>query len=113
MGALQHKVRNPAHPEGSMVQGVVSDEIGNFISEYMSNAKLIGLPSSRREGRLDGKGTSGSKMIYTTQQLRLQAHLYVLHHMTDVNPYVDEHMTDLRAKNPLKGDRALMVLVDT
>ena len=92
------------------MQGVVGDEIGNFISEYIANARPIRLPSSRHEGRLDGMGTSGSKLIYPSQELRSKAHLYVLHHMTDVNPYVDEHMIELRAKNPSKGDRALMIL---
>ena len=32
MGVLQNKVRNPAQPEGSMIQGTVSDEISNFIA---------------------------------------------------------------------------------
>ena len=46
MGVLQNKVRNPAQPEGSMIQGTVSDEISNFIAEYLAMAKPIGLPTS-------------------------------------------------------------------
>ena len=34
MGVLQNKVRNPAQPEGSIIQGTISDEIVNFIAEY-------------------------------------------------------------------------------
>ena len=40
----------------------------------------------------------------------LQAHLYVLHHVSDVHPYLDEHMSCLRAEFPSKGERALMQL---
>ena len=60
MGVLQNKVRNPAQLKGSMIQGIMSDEIGNFIAEYMVVAKPIGLSTSRHEGRLEGKGTIGS-----------------------------------------------------
>ena len=63
MGLLQNKVRNPAHPKESMIQGTVSDEISNFIAEYMAMAKPIRLPTSRHEGRLEGKETIGSKSI--------------------------------------------------
>ncbi|XP_021746079.1 uncharacterized protein LOC110711949 [Chenopodium quinoa] len=38
MGTLQHKVRNPSHPEGSMIQGIVAEEIGNFVAEYVAVA---------------------------------------------------------------------------
>ena len=43
MGVLQNKVRNSAQLEGSMIQGTMSDEIGNFIAEYMAMTKPIGL----------------------------------------------------------------------
>ena len=66
MRVLQTKVRNLAQPEGSMIQSIVSDEIGNFIAEYMAMANPIGLPTSRHEGRLKGKRT-----IATTTLLNL------------------------------------------
>ena len=55
-------MRNLAQPEG-MIQGTVSDEIGKFVVEYMAMAKPIRLPTSQNEGRLEGKGTIGSKSI--------------------------------------------------
>ncbi|XP_021717904.1 uncharacterized protein LOC110685685 [Chenopodium quinoa] len=103
MGTLQHKVRNPAHPEGSMIQGIVAEEIGNFVAEYVAVAEPIGLPTSRHEGRLDGHDTLGSKRF-------LQAHLFVLHHVAEVHPYLDEHMDSLRAEFPSKRERVLMQL---
>ena len=63
MGTLQDKVRNRAHPEGSMMQGTVGEEIGNFVADYIALAQPIGLPTSRHEGRLDGQGTIGSKRM--------------------------------------------------
>ncbi|XP_021728353.1 uncharacterized protein LOC110695429, partial [Chenopodium quinoa] len=110
MGTLQHKVRNPAHPEGSMIQGIVAEEIGNFVAEYVAVAEPIGLPTSRHEGRLDGHGTLGSKRISPTHDQFLQAHLFVLHHVAEVHPYLEEHMDSLRAEFPSKGERGLMQL---
>ena len=47
-----------------MIQSTMSDEIGNFIAEYMAMAKPIGLLTSRHEGRLAGKGTIDSKSMH-------------------------------------------------
>jgi hypothetical protein len=77
-------VRIPAQPEGSMIQGTVSDEIGNFIAEYMAMTKPIGLPISRHEGRLEGKGIIGSKSNTPPRDRLLQAHQYVLCHISEV-----------------------------
>ena len=93
-----------------MIQSTVSDEIDNFIAEYMAMAKPIGLPTSRHEGRLEGKGTIGSKTITPSRDSLLQAHLYVLHHISEVHPFLNEHFDILRAKYPSKGDKALMQL---
>ena len=56
-----------------MIQGNVSDEIGNFISEYMAMAKPIDLSTSRHEGSLEGKRTIGSKSITPPRDNLLQA----------------------------------------
>ena len=93
-----------------MIQGIVAGEIGNFVADYIAVAKPIGIPTSRHEGRLDGHGTIGSKRMSTDREKFLQAHLYVLHHVADVHPYLDEHMASLRDEFPLKGERELMQL---
>ena len=110
MGTLQDKVRNPAHPEASIVQGIVSDEVGNFIVEHLDIAEPIGLPTSRHDGRLEGKGTIGSKLMVPSRESRMQAHLYVLHHVPEVHPYLNEHMDILRAQHSSRTSRALMQL---
>ncbi|XP_056698499.1 uncharacterized protein [Spinacia oleracea] len=109
MGCMQRKVRNPARPEASMIQGTVSAEIGAFIAEYMSRAEPIGLPKSRHEGRLEGKGTIGAKDISAPLEKQMQAHLCVLQQLTEVSPYLEKHMQELRARNPTKTERALVL----
>ena len=106
MGKLGKKARNLARPEASMVQGTVSEEIGEFIAEFMASAEPIGLPRSLHEGRLKGKGTIGAKDIVVCLEKQVQAHLFVLHHVTEVNPYLEEHMSELRVQHPSKGERA-------
>ncbi|XP_021838106.2 uncharacterized protein [Spinacia oleracea] len=110
MGVLQDKVRNPAQPEGSMIQGNVGEEVGNFVAEYLAKPEPIGLPTSRHEGRLEGKGTIGSKLISPPTHKLLQAHLYVLHHILAVHPYLVMHKQELANEYPSKGERELTQL---
>ena len=91
-----------------MIQRTVSDEIGNFIAKYMAMAKSIGLPTSRYEGRLQGKETIGSKSITPPRESLLQADLYGLHYILEVHTFLNEHFDIFRAKYPSKGDRALI-----
>ena len=88
----------------------MSDEISNFIAEYMAMTKPIGLSTSQHEGRLEGKGTIGFKSITPPRDSLLHAHLYVLHHIPKIHPFLNEHFDILRAKYPSKGDRPLMQL---
>lgn len=57
---LQNEVRNPAKVEGTMIHGIVSDDIG------MAIAKPILLPATRYEERLKGKGNNWLKIDHTT-----------------------------------------------
>ena len=110
MGTLQDKVRNPAHPESSIVVNTVTEEIGEFISEFMSKLGPIGLPISRHEGRLGGVGIIGKKEIMPSQKLRDKAHLYILHHVMKVHPYLDRHLRELACQFPDLRERDLTVL---
>ena len=40
-------------PKDSVIQGIMSDESGNFIVEYMASTKHIGHLTSRYNGRLE------------------------------------------------------------
>ncbi|KAL6538915.1 hypothetical protein OROMI_025241 [Orobanche minor] len=57
MGILKGRVRNLAKPEASIVQKTVAEEVTAWCSEYLAGAQEIGVPKSRHEGRLEGKGT--------------------------------------------------------
>jgi hypothetical protein len=53
---LRKYVHNQSLPEGCMVQGWATEEVIEFIIDYM-NIQAIGKPISRHEGHLSGKGT--------------------------------------------------------
>src|SRR3954471_8976042 len=67
--------------------------------------KKIGLPQLRYEGRLTGKGTLGKGSIICRDGYSWsKAHYTVLQNSTLVDPYVDEHMNNLRSKHPEQSD---------
>ncbi|XP_074296971.1 uncharacterized protein LOC141627640 [Silene latifolia] len=107
MKPLAAYVRNQNRPEGCMIQGYIAEEALQFVNEYMSNVEPIGLPTSRHEGRLQGQGTLGKKVVTANPETLDQAHLYILQHMVDVHPYLEKHQTLLSAQNPSKGERWL------
>jgi Domain of unknown function (DUF4218) len=107
MGHLKGLVRSRSRPEGSIVEGYISEEVLEF---YIDNLKgvegvqHIGLPKSRHESRLVEHGTIGFDVVNIDYNLQEQAHLMVLHHMAVVAPYVSEHLSDLREQYPGKGE---------
>ena len=62
IGGLRKKVKNLARPEGSIIQAMVTEEIGEFCSEFIAELGSIRLPQSRHEGRLVSKGIVGFKI---------------------------------------------------
>jgi hypothetical protein len=56
MTVLKKYVRNRSHPEGCMVQGWATEEVIEFVVNYM-DLQAIGKPISRHEGHLSRKGT--------------------------------------------------------
>ncbi|KAL8128020.1 hypothetical protein AgCh_014813 [Apium graveolens] len=73
--------------------------------KLLASTNPVGIPRSRHEGRLDGQGTVGHKMITPGAEMLDIAHLFVLQHMTEVNPYLQEHILEIRRKNPSKGGK--------
>jgi hypothetical protein len=61
MGVLKKYVRNCARPEGSISKGYGTEEVIEFFVDFLPDLKPIGVPKSRYEGRLTGKGTLGRK----------------------------------------------------
>jgi hypothetical protein len=57
MGVLKKYVHNHARPEGSIAKGYGIAEIIEFCIDFIPDLDPIGVPESRHEGRLSGKGT--------------------------------------------------------
>ena len=104
MGILKKYVRNRSRPEGSIVQGYTTEEVVEFCIDYMEQLNPIGVPTSRHEGRLDGKGTIGRKSIIADFDTLSKAHFTVLHHMNEVEPHIQVHKDVLRRENPGRTD---------
>jgi hypothetical protein len=62
---LNGYVSTHARPEASMVEGYLTEEAiefgGPFCNRVLKDQVAIGLPSSRHEGRLNGRGRMGKK----------------------------------------------------
>ena len=105
MGVLKKYVRNRARPEGSISKGYGTEEVIEFCVDFLPDLKPIGVPESRYEGRLTGKGTLGRKAnVCMDGHSFSQAHYTVLHNSTVVAPYIVRHKNILRSENPGKAD---------
>nr|AAL77145.1 Putative TNP-like transposable element [Oryza sativa Japonica Group]AAP52250.1 transposon protein, putative, CACTA, En/Spm sub-class [Oryza sativa Japonica Group] len=105
MGVLKKYVRNRARPEASIAKGYGTKEVIEFCVEFIEDLRPIGVPESRHEGRLRGKGTLGRKAIMTVDNnLFRKAHFTVLQHSSLVAPYIEEHLALVRARNIGKSD---------
>src|ERR1041385_6367486 len=110
MGVLKKYVRNRARPEGRISKGYGTEEVIEFCVDFIPDLKLIGVPESRYEGRLSGKGTLGKKSkIFQDGHSLTQAHYTVLRTSTFVQPYIEEHMNVLRSKFPGEDDQWIQV----
>nr|CAE05049.2 OSJNBa0049H08.10 [Oryza sativa Japonica Group] len=69
MGVLKKYVRNRARPEASIAKGYGTEEVIEFCVEFIEDLRPIGVPESRHEGRLQGKGTLGRKAIMTGYEI--------------------------------------------
>jgi hypothetical protein len=61
---LKKYIHNRARPEGSISKGYGTEEVIEFCVDFIPDIKSIGVPESRHEGRLRGKGTLGKKSMY-------------------------------------------------
>jgi hypothetical protein len=110
MGVLKKYVHNRARPEGSISKGYGTEEVIEFCVDFLPDLKPIGVPESRYEGRLTGKGTLGRKaMVCRDRHSFYQAHYTVLHNSIMVAPYIEEHKNIVRSINPGKSDSWIKV----
>src|ERR1041384_5345120 len=108
MGVLKKYVCNRARPEGSISMGHQTEDVIGFCVDFIPGLKKIGLPQSRYEGRLTGKGTLGKgSIICRDGNSWSKAHYTVLQNSTLVDPYVDEHMNSLRSTHPGQSENLI------
>ncbi|XP_040376344.1 uncharacterized protein LOC102707560 [Oryza brachyantha] len=98
------RISRTSHPEGSIVESYTNEEVIDFCVDYLSETSSIGLPRSHHEGRLDGVGIVGRKIVRMDRKVYDKTHFTVLTHMTEVVSYVDEHLGFLRHDNPGRSD---------
>jgi len=104
MGVLKKCVRNHARPEGSIASAYGTEEVIDFCVDFIDDLKPIGVPESRYEGRLNGKGTLGKKShICTDDDSFKKAHYAVLQQSSLVDPYIEEHKKILTSEFPEKS----------
>ncbi|XP_066357058.1 uncharacterized protein [Miscanthus floridulus] len=95
----------PPHPEGSIAQGYGTEEVIEFCVDFIPDIAPIGVPESRHEGRLSGKGTLGKKTyIGMEDDYFNKAHYTVLQNSSLVHPYIEIHKEFLRSKFPGKTE---------
>ncbi|XP_015637678.1 uncharacterized protein [Oryza sativa Japonica Group] len=101
MSVLKGYVRNRAHPEGSMIEGYTTKEVVECCIDYMKDAEPIGVTLPLHEGRLAGTGIVGKKRFYDEDFKDVaEAHSSILQQLAIVEPYIQEHMNEIRARNP-------------
>jgi hypothetical protein len=61
MAVLKKYVRNHSSPEGCIAKGYRTEEEIEFCVDFIDDLSSIGVPMSRHEGRLKGKGTLRKK----------------------------------------------------
>jgi len=108
MKILKGYVKNPYRPKTSIIERYIVEEAIEFCTTYMSQVDVIGVPRSRYEGRQDGKGTRGVRIVQNDQQQVLQAHLYILNNTDYALPYIDEHKILLKTMNPRSNEKWLL-----
>jgi hypothetical protein len=98
-------VLNHARPEGSIAKGYVTEEVIEFCVDFVDSIDSIGVPVSRHEGSLLGKGTIGRKACFSNDtDLLNKAHLAFLQQSTLVTPYIEEHKQIISSQNPTKTE---------
>ena len=83
----------------------MTEEVIEFCFDYVDELCPIGVPLSRHEGRLIGKGTLGRKSVNCNDHAMLsKAQLTVLQQSALVAPCMEEHKQMVRSRCPSKSE---------
>ncbi|CAM9000586.1 unnamed protein product [Rhodiola kirilowii] len=92
MKILKSYVRNRHCPEGCIVEGYITEEAVEFCTNFLGNTAAVGIPRPRHFDRFNGKGISGRKYKNPSFDELMIAHFYVLQHMPDITPFIEQHL---------------------
>jgi hypothetical protein len=105
MGVLKKYVHNRTRPEGSISKGYLTEEVIEFCVDFVPDLSSIGLPQSRHERRLSGKGMLGMKSAHCMDEHSLsEAHYTVLRNSILVEPYINRHKKIVHSENLGQSD---------
>jgi hypothetical protein len=97
---LNRYITNKAFPEGSMVESYHTEESVVCCIDYIKDERAIGLPESRHEGRLSGKGTIGRKRFIDEDNQQLEkAHASIPQQLAIVEPLIVQHENEICEEN--------------
>ena len=86
-----------------MVEGWSTEEAIEFYTYYV-DIKRVGVPESRHERRLRGKGTIREKFVTIDDPIYFrQEQFTVLQQAEGVMPYIDEHRQSLQTLFPSRS----------
>jgi hypothetical protein len=108
IGVLKKYVHNRAWPEGSIAKGY-GIEVIEFCVDFIPDLNPIGIPESRHEGRLSGKGTLGKKpYLGMEDDYFRKAHYTVLQNSSLVDLYIKIHKDIIRSESPGRTEAWIM-----
>ena len=108
MKILKGYTKNQYCPKASIVERYIAEEAIEFCSEYMTNAKLVGLLMSHQQKRWGSKGSRGSIVVNMGLNELNQAHLYILNNTQEVIPYIAAHKEFLKDNHPKMSKKQLL-----
>jgi hypothetical protein len=97
-GVIKGYVRNRSHPDGSIVQGWLTEECISFCTNYLDIEDPVGLPQNKYLRRFEGVGhKNGRKELHVHMSGRTsdfdRANLVALQHIDLIDPWLKEHKT--------------------
>jgi hypothetical protein len=106
---LKANVRNRVHPEGSILEGYTTEDVVKCCVDYIKDGKQIGLLIPLQEGRLRARGRMGQKTFVDVDYTLVSVtHFSALQQLMIAEPYIDEHLSELRRDNTDRIDTRIM-----
>ncbi|KAK1664339.1 hypothetical protein QYE76_052498 [Lolium multiflorum] len=97
-GVIKGYICNRSHPDGSIVQGWLTEECISFCTNYLDIEDPVGLPQNKHLRRFEGVGhKNGRKELHVHMSGRTsdfdRANLVALQHIDLIDPWLKEHKT--------------------